>query len=521
MCDLILFNANAITMDPEQPSAELIAIEAGKISAVAGNEMLGVLRSDRTRIVDCGGKTLLPGFIDAHCHVHAYAESLVSLNLSPGKDCHSISDIQERIRALCQNLPPGSWIRGKGYNEFYLVEKRHPNRRDLDAAAPLHPVKLTHRSGHAHVLNSLALRMAAVDEETGDPPGGLIDRDLSGAPTGILYGFGSYLAKKIPALEDAEMERGIGLVNRKLISYGITSVQDASSINGLDHWRRFESWKIKGILQPRVTMMTGLDAFLDSEHKAATAGGTPALPAEELRLGGVKIIAGEVTGSLHPSAEQLSEAVAAIHEAGLQAAIHAVEEPVIEAAADGIESALKNNPRQDHRHRIEHCSVCRPALLRRLARLGAAIVTQPSFIFYNGDRYLQTVPRDQLEFLYPVRSMLEHGLLLGAGSDFPIVDPNPWVGIHAAVTQRTEEGAVFSQQRMGVLDAIRMHTVGAAAVGFEEGIKGSLSPGKLADIVLLSENPFAVDPDQLKNIRVEMTILGGQITSDSRFQIPD
>jgi predicted amidohydrolase YtcJ len=131
------------------------------------------------------------------------------------------------------------------------------------------------------------------------------------------------------------------------------------------------------------------------------------------------------------------------------------------------------------------------------------------------------VPGDQIEFLYPVKSMLEHGLLLGAGSDFPIVDPNPWVSIHAAVTQQTEEGAVFSQQRMGVLDAIRMHTVGAAAVGFEEGIKGSLSPGKLADIVLLSENPFAVDPDQLKNIRVVMTILGGQIIPDSRFQIPD
>ncbi len=227
--------------------------------------MLGVLKSKKTQILDCAGKTLLPGFIDAHCHVHAYAESLTSLNLSPRANIHSIPDIRDRIRALCQNLPPGTWIRGKAYNEFYLAEKRHPNRRDLDAAAPLHPVKLTHRSGHAHVLNSLALKMAAIDEETGDPPGGLIDRDLSGLPTGILYGCGSYLAKKIPALEDEDLERGIGLVDQKLISYGITSIQDASSVNGPDSWRRFEKWKIKGILRPRVTMMAGVNAFLDSD----------------------------------------------------------------------------------------------------------------------------------------------------------------------------------------------------------------------------------------------------------------
>ena len=513
MAHLIFFNANAITMDPANPLARLVAVEGDRISFVGNNEMPA--QHQETQIIDCAGKTLLPGFVDAHCHLHAYAETLVSLNLSPRDGVQSIQDIQDRIRDCCTRLPAGSWIRGRGYNEFYLAEKRHPNRRDLDAAAPLHPVKLTHRSGHAHVLNSLALTMAAIDEETGDPPGGLIDRDLSGLPTGILYGFGSYLADKIPALEDADMERGIGLVNQKLISYGITSVQDASSVNGRSHWRRFERWKTKGILQPRVTMMTGVNAFLNSERKAVNAGGTPELPAEELGLGGVKIIADEVTGSLHPSAEELNDAIAAIHEAGLQAAVHAIEEPVIEAAANAIESALKRIPRRDHRHRIEHCSVCRPDLLQRLARLGIAIVTQPSFIYYSGSRYLQTVPGDQIEFLYPIRSMLEHGLLLGAGSDFPIVDPNPFVGIHAAVTRLTEEGAVFSQQQIGVLDAIRMYTFGAAAAGFQERIKGSLSPGKLADIVILSENPFEVDPDQLKNIQVVMTIIGGRIIPNS------
>jgi hypothetical protein len=508
MSDLILFNANAITLEPDHPFAELVAIRGGRISSVAGNGMLGRLKSRETELIDCAGRTLLPGFIDAHCHVRAYAESLVALDLSPREGVHSISDIQDRIRDCCDRLPPGNWIRGKGYHEFYLAEKRHPNRWDLDAAAPLHPVKLTHRSGHAHVLNSLALETAGIHEETGDPPGGLIDRDVTtGLPNGILYGLSQHLAATIPAVDDREMDRGAALADRKLLSYGVTSLQDASFANGLSQWRSFEDWKIRGIFRPRLTMMTGLDSFslLECESYSSTLG------QDELRLGGVKIVADEVTGSLHPGREELNEAVAGIHAAGRQAAIHAIEEPVVEAAADAIESALKRTPRKNHRHRIEHCSVCRAGLLERLAGLGVAIVTHPSFIFAHGDRYLGTVPGDQLDHLYPVRSMLNQGLLVGAGSDFPISDPNPMTSIYAAVTRRAENGSVLPQPGTSVIEALRMHTLDAAAVNFEEGVKGSLRPGKFADLVMLSDNPLKADPDHLKDIRVLMTVLGGRV----------
>ena len=508
MCDLIFHNANAITLDPVCPRAELIAIKGGKILLTGGNNLLSSLTGRKTRIIDCAGRTVLPGFIDAHCHLHAYAESLVSLNLSPREGVRSISAIQERIRGLREKLPPGTWIRGKSYNEFYLAEKRHPDRRDLDDAAPLHPVKLTHRSGHAHVLNSLALKVAGISEETGDPPGGMIDRDSAGLPTGILYGLGSYLAEKIPPLDDAETERGAALANEKLLSYGITSVQDASAANGRTQWQCFEKWKMKGILQPRITMMTGLDAF--AAHRACSS----PLDPDELRLGGVKIIADEVTGSLHPSQEELDEAVYAIHAAGRQAAIHAMEEPVVEAAFRAVESALKRNPRRDHRHRIEHCSVCRLELLRRLASACITVVTQPSFIYFSGDRYLQTVPPDQLEYLYPVRSMLDAGLRVGAGSDFPIADPNPLLSICAAVTRMTEEGAALPQQRIGLFDALKLHTIGAAAAAFEDGIKGSLTPGKSADIVLLNKNIVEIDPERVKDVQVLMTVLGGKVVRD-------
>jgi hypothetical protein len=208
----------------------------------------------------------------------------------------------------------------------------------------------------------------------------------------------------------------------------------------------------------------------------------------------------------------LNEQVAAIHEAGLQAMIHAVEEPVIAAACDAIAYALKQHPRRYHRHRIEHCFVCPPALLRRLAELEVTVVTQPSFIYDSGDRYLKSVPGSQLEHLYPIGSMLRSGLPAAASSDFPISDPNPLAGVCAAVTRMTESGGrVIPQQAIGVSDALRMHTLGAAAAGFEEGLKGSISPGKVADLVLLAEDPFKVDPAGIRDIQVLMTILGGQL----------
>lgn len=509
MSGLILFNANVITMDPMQPWADLVSIEGSQIKMAARREMLQSLRKRGTRAIDCAGRTLAPGFVDAHCHVHAYAESLVSLNLSPAGPVYSIATLQHKIRRFCQDCPPGTWIRGKGYDEFYLAEQRHPNRWDLDAASPLHPVKLTHRSGHAHVLNSLALKHIGITAETGDPPGGLIGRDLeSGEPTGILYGMGGYLAERVPPLDNAEMERGAALANCKLLSYGITSAQDASFANDLNRWRQFVAWKTRGILQPRLTMMVGLRGF--EELKPARYRSD--IGEVHLKLGGVKIIADRVSGSLHPSRETLNERISAIHAAGRQAIIHAVEEPEITAACDAIEHALNQYPRQDPRHRIEHCSVCPPSLVRRLGKLGIAVVTQPCFIYYSGDRYMRSVHQNELKNLYPIASMLKNGLLAGSSSDFPIADPNPLVGICAAVTRGAEGGGrILPRQGISALDALRMYTLGAAAANFEEGIKGSISPGKLADLVLLSEDPLKVDADRIKDIRVVMTVLGGQI----------
>lgn len=509
MIDLILYNANVITMDPACPKAELLALEGSRISAVTKNEDIKLFRTGNKKIIDCKGKTIMPGFIDAHCHLAAYAEGLMSVDLSPQGGTRSLADVRDRIRMSCAARPSGTWIRGKGYNEFYLKEKRHPNRHDLDKAAPSHPVKLTHRSGHAHVLNSLGLKLAGITAESGDPPEGLIDRDLeTGDPTGILYGMGSYLAKRIPVLTIGEMRDGIERVNDKLLSFGVTSIQDATSHNDIKSWNTMQQWKIEGVFKPSIRMMLGISGF---DQYKKNMFGRQTLP-NGPRTSGVKIIVHEITGDLSPSQTMLNRLVADIHRTGLQVVLHCVEEKTIIAACDAIERALEQLPRRDHRHRIEHCSVCPPTLAKRISDLGILVVTQPSFIYYSGDRYLETVPAEQLKSLYPIRSLMRSDIHVAASSDFPIAQPNPFIGIATAVTRKSETGkSVLPEEGILPAEALRMYTITAAQACFEEDIKGSIAVGKNADLVILSHDPSIAGNDEIKSIRVEMTIVNGNI----------
>ncbi len=509
MYDLVLFNANVVTMDPSMPRAGLVAVQGERIAHVSLSGRFDRPFAGAVRTIDCGGKTVLPGFIDAHCHINAYAQSLVALGLSPRDGVESIASIRERIRDFCKGKAPGTWVKATGYDEFYLAEARHPNRWDLDVAAPLHPVRLTHRSGHAHVLNSLALKEVGITFETGDPPEGFIDRELrTGEPTGILFGMGGFIARRIPPPDERDMGEALALASRRLLSLGITSVQDASAHNDLRQWRLFGEWKRRAIFAPRITMMMGPKGFAEWRRKDYPR----PRPELQLRLGGVKIMVTVATGSLYPSRERLEEMLLSIEEAGLQAVVHAVEEPVIGAVCDAIGHAVSARTVRDHRHRIEHCSVCPPSLLQRILDVGITVVTQPTFVYYNGDRYLSTVPDDGKRYLYAIGSMLKSGVPVAFSSDFPISEPGPLVGIYAATTRRTERGrTILPGEGVEAIEALRMHTSSAAMAAFEEDVKGSVTPGKLADLVVLSEDPTAVSPQRIKDIAVEMTIVGGEV----------
>jgi len=507
--DLILKNANVITMDPGQPAAELVAIKDGKFLLVAGNERLESVRGAKTKIIDCQGKTVVPGFNDAHCHIFSFIRKLLSIDLSPSS-VSSISDIKEVIRRRARNTPPGRWLIGTDYNEFYLAEKRCPTRWDIDEAAPNHPVVLAHRSLHVCVLNSLALSLAGINRETPEPPGGLIDRDLNtGEPNGILFEMLGYIREKVLLpLSEEELTTGITLANQHYLSQGITSLQEATVVNGFTQWQRFQQYKDTGKLKSRISMMIGIEA-MDRFHGEGLISGSGD---SQLRLGGVKIIPNETTGELYPPQTELNQLVFGAHRAGFQLAIHAIEVGTVKAAITALEYAHRRLPQSGRRHRLEHCSECPPHLLKRLNKLQAVIVTQPPFLYYSGERYLAELPASRLRWLYRIKSFLNSGLIVAGSSDSPVVPDNPLVGIYAAVTRQAESGQqLLPQECISASQALAMYTTNAAYASFEESIKGSITQGKLADLVVLSADPIKSPPEQIKYIEAEITIIGGKM----------
>lgn len=507
--DLILTKGNIITLDPLIPKASWLSIRNGIIIDMGDGEAWKDYCGGNSKIIDCSGKTVLPGFIDPHIHLMSYAESLMTLDLSFNNFPHAISDIKSAIHNYSRKLSPGTWIKGKGYNEFYLTEKRHPNRWDLDEAAPDHPIKLTHRSGHAHVLNSLGLKLLGISGTTPDPQGGIIERDLkTGEPTGLLYEMGEFLSEHVPPLSDKELEKGVIKASNKLIACGITSIHDASYGNNIARYRLIESFKKRGLFISRFKMMIGIKGLEEYFEQDFSGYSTKEQPG----INGVKIILDGTTGRLLPSKEELNKIVLEVHKRGMHVSIHAIEENAIEGACESIAFALKKIPKKSHRHRIEHCSVCPPRLVEKISSLEIVVVSQPSFLFFSGDRYLKTVPNRQLKHLYPFRSLLNKGIMLAASSDCPIAPPNPLIGISTAVSRIAQTGdVVVPEERISVMDALGLYTRNAAFVTLEEKAKGTVSPGKLADLVVLNGDPTRLPYDEIRDLEVEVTIIDGKM----------
>ncbi len=506
--NIILKNANVITMDAGRPSAELVAITDDKITMVAGNAAIDTISDVGTKIIDCAGRTVVPGFNDAHLHFFSLVRKLLSIDLSPPA-VRSIADIKDAVRRKAAGTPPGTWISGTDYNEFYLVEKRCPTRYDLDEAAPDHPVILSHRSLHACVLNSPALSLAGIDNDTPEPPGGRIERDLpTGEPNGILVEMLGYIRENVmPPFTPAEFEEGLRLADRQFLSSGITSFQEATYKNDIDRWQTMRGLKEAGKLHSRVTMMTGPE----TRQQFQKAGMRTGSGNNQLKLGAIKFLL-----ETQPDQDELNLMALDCHRAGFQLAFHAVEEKTVEAAISALEYTSRHSPVVGRRHRIEHCAECPPYLLERIKKSGVVIVTQPSNIYYSGERYLATVAKSQLPWLYRIRSPLESGVVVAGSSDTPVVPANPLVGIYAAVTRKAESGqTLLPEEAILTHQALALYTVNAAYTSFEEDIKGSITPGKLADLVILSDDPIIVPPERIKDIKVEMTIIGGEVVWES------
>ena len=517
--DLLLLNARVLDLHapPNTPSStpQAVAIGGGCIISVGRIDEVSASAGPAARVIDCNGLTLMPGLVDSHCHLLALGSTLRGLDCGP-QAASSIPTLQQLVKNRADLTPSGGWIRGLGYDDNALAERRHPNRWDLDPVAGGHPVRLDHRSRHASVLNSRGLELLGITSETPDPVEGVIDRDpASGTPTGLLLEMGGFLRRRLDAAHDpGPLQEGVRLLNQKLLAYGITSAHDAGPGNDPKRWETFRELRSSGQLSCRVTMMAGFDHIEEFREAGMSFGDGYS----GLRLGHAKIMVTRTTGAFHPSVTELQDIVRQAHAAGFPVAIHAVEQEAVAAAAAVLTSEREPRRGLTVRDRIEHCSECPQELVAQVIQSGAMIVTQPGFVYWQGDSYLANVEPGLLDHLYDAAGLRQAGARVAFGSDAPVIDPNPWPAIYSAVTRRTRSGAFVGgsagqggpAQRLPVRDALRMYT-GDQAAAVPPARHMGITPGNAADLALLDADPTEIGAEELKDIRVTMTIMGGQV----------
>jgi len=503
--DLLLYNGQVLTLDPQRPEAKTVAMASGKILAVGTESEVKPFLSPSTQFLDCERKTVLPGFIDPHLHLFSWASRFCGVDLSTAR---SIPEIQQRLTTHLAQSGGGEWVRGHGYDEFFLAEKRRLTRQDLDIVTADRPILLRHRTGHAAVLNSAALRLLGIDRKFQSPLGGSIEWDATGEPTGVTYELEPFLRMVIPPLAQVDFAGGLKQASRELLRQGVTSFHDASAGNTLEDLDFFRRLSEEGTLVSRATVMIGDEAL----PKVIAAGLSPFTGDEPVRLGSVKIMLHESRGVLTPSPEEVAERVLLAHRHGFQVAIHAVEEGPICIALEAIARAQTSLFRVDHRHRLEHCSLCPPPLVDALVETGSVVVTQPGFLHFYGEKYLAEVAPELHGWLYRARSFLEKNVPIVGSSDCPIAPLNPLLAVQATLTRRARNGDMINgKESLTLREALALFTVAGAWVGFEERKKGKIVPGMAADLVILDQDITQVPPEEIGEITVRTTIIDGQI----------
>jgi predicted amidohydrolase YtcJ len=528
--DLLLTNANGITMNPEQPAASAVAVRGEEIVWVGETADAATHLPQATKTIDLGGATLLPGFNEAHNHLMLLGHWLSQIDCSyPAVS--SIAEIVAAVADAAERTPEGQWIEGRGYDDNKLAERRHITRWELDAVAPLHPVSIRNASGHMSVVNSAALRLGNIDRNTENPQGGHIMRDESGEPTGLLQEQAQSLLPLSFVPQDPDVLRTcLERAGAAYLAAGVTSAQEAGIFTTPEFGVYQNAWQ-EGRLPLRTYMMIRTQ-FLDALEKLGFHTG---FGDNRLKVGSLKIMADgsligrtaavsqpflndprpDNLGLMMVPDEELYDLIWRGHRNGWQVAIHAIGDRAIELCLNGFQQAQERLPRADTRHRLEHCGILRPDLIQRMKQLGVLAIPQPPFILEFGDGFLRHLGRERAQLTYAMQTLIKEGIHVAGSSDSPVSSYQPLIGIKTAVTEKTASGADFApSEALSVEQALALYTTAGAYASFDEKIKGRIKPGMLADFAVLRDDPRAVAPETIDQIPVIATISGGKVVYD-------
>ena len=560
LADLVLVNGKVITVDAEDTVAEAVAVKMGKIVKVGTSEEVRAMAGEGTTVIDLEGRAVLPGLTDAHVHMIQGG----TRSLDPRKlDCRdfyhpeikSIDDILDRMREHAKKIPKGDWVIAiaSPMQDLRLKEGRFPTRWDLDKATPDHPAFISF-GAHITVVNSLGLEVANVTKDTPDPLAGIIVKDESGEVTGLLREKSQNLVTNLTSPggkevnEDAisrgvtiptvssysfeDMKDGVRSAVEKCLERGVTTVHDIAT--SAEEIRAYQEVFEEGDLKMRIHLLVrAYEARIKAEN-ILNLGLKTGFGNDWLKIGGIKMsIDGGMTGCnaafyepyvhepwntgvVRIPQDVLNDLVAKFHEAGHRLCVHAIGDKAFDMILEAYDKAITAAPRADHRHRIEHGPgnyLCTPERLSKMKELDILPLPNINFLYYFGDPLLATIGPERMESAFPFRMLLDAGFRISSGTDAPGYMPvDALRDIWTCVVRKSWDGVDISpEESITVMEAIRIFTINAAYAGFEEDIKGSIEPGKLADLAVLHEDILSIDPDKIKDIQVDYTIVNGEI----------
>ncbi len=526
--DLVVFNAKVYTVDTRSPKVDAFAVKAGRFVAVGSTEEMKALIGKRTQTFDAKQMTVVPGFID--CHNHATGNVLLYEVLVGNPyvvEFVTIASIIEKLRAKARETPPGTWVEGYFFDDTKVKDNRLLNVHDLDQVSKDHPVAVHHRGGHTSFYNSKALEMADINKNTPNPPGGTFDRDangeLNGRVTDRATGALNRVGKRPTFTAEQTLQRnrdGLAYISKQFVRYGLTSVHhEGGDLFALQQVRangnllHRVSYEASGkVLESMITggISTGFgDEWIrlgaTSEHTVDGSFSERTMALSTPYAG----VSPPYKGNITETQDTLNAWVERVHRAGIQVNCHANGDVAIDMMLTAVERAQRLFPRADPRPKITHCTLINDDLIRRMKALGAVPAPFTSYAYYNSDKF-HFYGEELMKRSMAYRTFIDAGIVAAAGSDFSPGPFDPRMGIQGMVTRTGWNGEIWgANQRISVEEALRINTINGAYNSHEEAIKGSITPGKLADFVVLAEDPHTVDKEKIKDIEIVRTVTGG------------